>query len=206
MRVLAFALTLVAATGVARADDDDGTDDVDGEFVPLPKRSIGLSVGGHSSRIAGQSENGFGTTLELALGRDRWQYFIEAGLATSHVTSADKSIPIDGRMLSGGLGLRWLARQFRPDSSGGVELFLLSRAGLQRFYLDDGTRLGRPELAFGFGLQGRIYKRPRIAFRLDARILLTPNSNEAELAACKDRCMNELGSSTGFSMGAGFAW
>jgi hypothetical protein len=109
-------------------------------------------------------------------------------------------------MASGGLGVRWLARQFRPSTTGGIELFLLSRAGLQRFYLGDNTRLGRPELAFGFGIQGRTYKRPRLAFRLDARVLFTPNDNEDVLASCRGRCMNEVGSSTGFSTGIGLAW
>ena len=206
MRVLACALVLVAATGVARADDDDY--DVDGEFVGVPKLSVALSLGGHGTRIGGQSETGFGSSLEFALGRKRWQYFIEGSIGTARLatSTADPTASIGGRLASYGLGARWIARQFRPGSAGGVEMFLLSRAGMQRYYFVDGTRLGRPELAFGFGIQGRVYRRPRIGFRFDARVLFTPNDSESSLVACSGRCMNEMGSSTGFSSGIGFVW
>lgn len=200
MRVLALALALVAATGVARADDN--YDDEDGEFVPVPKRSVALSFGGHGTRIGGISEAGLGPSLELALGRGRWQYFAEGAVHGSTLTATDTVV--GGRMVHAGLGARWIARQFRPDSGGGIELFLLGRGGVQRFYLDDGTRLGRPELALGFGLQGRMYKRPRLAFRFDLRVLLTPNDGADALLACRGRCMTS--SSNGFSAGVGFAW
>jgi hypothetical protein len=192
VRVLAFALALVAATGVARADDEqDDEQDDDGEFAPMPKRSVALSFVGHGTRVGGYSETGFGPALELALGSGRWQYFIEGAIAGSTVQRTVDGV--HGRMAQAGGGARWLARQFRPSSRGGIELFLLSRLGVQRFYLDDGTRVGRPELAIGFGIQARVYKRPRLAFRLDARILLTP-SDRMETA------------STGFSTGVGLAW
>jgi hypothetical protein len=201
VRVLAFAVAIVLALVATTRADDDSEQDEDGEIVPFPKRSVALSFGGHGTRIDGNSESGIGAALELAVGRGRWQYFGEGGLASSALvaplrTSGSAEGMIRGRMAHAGLGVRWLARQFRPSSSGGVELFLLSRAGVQRFYFDDGTRVGRPELAFGFGLQGRVYKRPRIAFRMDARVLYTP---------CRD-CMDDSGSSTGFSSGIGFAW
>jgi hypothetical protein len=200
VRVLAFALVLVAATATARANDDID-DDVDGEFVRMPKRSIGLAFGGHGTRVHGRSEGGMGPALELALGLGRWQYFVEGGIATSSVTVPNMLDKIGGKMAHAGLGTRWIARQFRPDRAGGIELFLLSRLGLQRFYLDDGARVGRPELAVGFGIQGRKYKRPRLAFRLDARVLFTPSDREAD---CVADCMSD--SSTGFSMGVGLAW
>ena len=189
MRVLATAtavLAMVAAlSSGARADDD--ADDEDGEYIGVPKRSIGISFGGHGTRIDDKTESGFGPTLELALGKDRWQYFLEGGFASSNLTMTPNTV-IGGRVAHGGLGLRWIARQFRPDSSGGIELFLLTRAGLQRYYLDNDMRMSRPELALGFGLQGRLYKRPRFAFRLDMRILATPDETP------------------GFSCGFGVAW
>ncbi len=208
MRVLASvcALAAIAATaataGVARADDE--YEDEDGAFVPLPKRSVAIAFGGHGTRIGGLSESGLGPSLELALGSERWQYFAEGALHTSSVQTAS-AVAVSGRMLSAGAGLRWLARQFRPDRDGGIELFLVSRAGYQRFYLTDGTRVGRPELAVGFGIQGRVYKRPRIAFRLDMRVLLTPSDRDTEVVVCRGRCMDES-ASTGFSTGVGFAW
>jgi hypothetical protein len=144
VRVLAFALALIAASTAARADEDDETGE-DGEFVPVPKRSVAVSFAGHGTRIGGHSETGVGPSLELALGRGRWQYFGEGGLASANVSApaANEDGTIRGRMAHAGLGARWIARQFRPDGGGGIELFLLSRLGMHRFYLDDGTRLGR---------------------------------------------------------------
>jgi hypothetical protein len=192
VRLLAFAFALVAASGVARADDDTDDDD-DGEFVAVPKRSVALSFVGHGTRIDGHSEGGVGAALELALGRGRWQYFLEGVLATSSISDPNGDVMLSGRTANAGLGARWIARQFRPDRGGGIELFLLSRLGVQRFYFEDGSRVGRPELAVGFGIQGRVYKRPRIAFRLDTRVLFTPSDD-----------MND--DTTGFSLGVGFAW
>ena len=185
MRALLLAC-LVLTAGTARADNT--IDDEDGDFVPLPKRNIGLALAGHGTRIHGQSESGVGPSLELALGNDRWQYVAEGGFATSNRTMPGTENTIGGHLWRAAGGVRWLARQFRPDSSGGIELFLLSLAGVQRYHLDDGTRLTRAELALGFGIQARIYKRPRLTFRIDARVLLTPNDP------------------TGFMSGVGFAW
>lgn len=187
MRALPLAcLALVLGFGAARADNT--IDDEDGDFVPLPKRNIGLSFGGHGTRIHGVSESGVGPSLELALGNDRWQYVAEGGFATSNHTMPGTEASIGGHVWRAAGGVRWLARQFRPDSSGGIELFVLSLAGVQRYHLDDGMRLTRAELALGFGMQARIYKKPRLTFRIDARVLLTPNDP------------------TGFMSGVGFAW
>ena len=187
---------LVASTGVARADDDDDADEdtEDGAFVPMPKRSIGISLLGHGTRINGKSESGFGPALEFALGRGRWQYFVEAGFASvsmSTWTTSALDMDVTGRMARGGLGARWLARQFRPDESGGIELYLMSMVGIQRFYMDNAMRLSRPELSFGFGMQPRIYKKVKLAVRLDARVLFTPDGSN---------------SSTGFLGGIGVGW
>lgn len=207
MRVLALTCALLAATSVARADDDD-EDDEDGAFVALPTYSIGVLLAGHGTRIGGHSETGFGSSLELALGGGRWQYFVEGGIATSSMTAGTtgtSAMDVGGSMAHGGLGARWLARQFRPDSGAGVELYLLSRVGVERFHLED-VRLIRPELALGFGLQVRLFSRPRLAFRLDARVLYTPSDPDDALVACTGNCAAEAGSSTGFATGLGFAW
>jgi hypothetical protein len=200
---------VAALAGVARADNDDGADDdEDGDFVPMPKRSIALAFGGHATRIGGLPEAGVGPTLELALGRGRWQYFIDGGFTSASVTTSRTSPAetVDGHMTHAGGGLRWLARQFRPGSGGGVELFLVARGAYQHFSLDDGTWLGRPELDAGFGVQGRLYKRPRFAFRLDARVLFTPSTGDDAAIVCRGRCMAGAGASTGFSTGVGIAW
>lgn len=209
MRLLWSALALslaiaVLAPGSARAGDDE-----DGDFVGFPKRSIAISGVGHGSRIGGRSETGFGAALELAIGRDRWQYFGEAALSSAGYGSWTTGIDdtrVDGRMLHGGLGVRWLARQFRPDAGGGFEMFLLSMLGMQRYYFDDGGRLTRPELALGAGFEVRLFKRPKLAVRIDARVVFTPNDRESALVSCRGRCEMEAGASPGFMTGFGIAW
>lgn len=207
MRVLALVLaTLAVLASAAHADDDD---DEDGDFVGFPRLSIGFMVSGHGTRIGGQSETGLGPSVEVALGKQRWQYLVEAGFATAGMTDETTGAGearIGGRVVRGGLGARWLARQFRPDRKGGIELFLLSLVGAQHYSFEGTTRLTRPELAFGVGVQGRSFRRPRLTFRLDARVLFTPNDSEGALVGCRGQCMAEAGSSTGFMSGIGFAW
>jgi hypothetical protein len=194
---------LAALASVANAEDEDP------DHVPFQRTSIGVGVQGHGSRIGGQSEGGFGPNLELAVGRGRWQYLAEGAFASSNLSDGSTPAPqmdIAGRMFRGGVGLRWLARQFMFDRSGGVELLLSSLLGVQRLSFDDGGRLVRPELALGVGIQGRGFRRPRLAVRLESRVVFTPNAREGTLVACRVSCANEAGSSTGFMTGIAFAW
>ena len=206
MRIASLVLVLGVLGGhaaTARAEDTDP------DYAPFPGRSIAIGVQGHGTRIGGRSEGGFGPMLEAAIGRGRWQYFGEAAVATAGLeqwTTPAADTRIDGRVARGGLGLRWLARQFAPGSGGGVELVLTSQVGAQRFYFADGGRLTRPEVALGFGIQGRGYRRPRLAFRLDVRLLFTPNGRESALVACSRTCMAEAGASTGFLTGMALSW
>lgn len=208
MVAAAAAFAVVALAGTARADDN-GDDDEDGAFIGFPRRSIAIVGVGHGSHIGGESESGFGAALELAIGRGRWQYFGEGLVSSAGYgpwTAGVNDMRIDGKMVHGGLGVRWLARQFRPDSSGGMELFLLSMLGMQRFYFDDGGRLRRPELALGAGFQVRLYKRPKLAVRIDGRVVFTPNDRESALVSCRGRCEMEAGSGAGFMTTFGVAW
>jgi hypothetical protein len=208
LTVRTFALvatTLGLLTAPALAEDGEP------DYEPFPKWSAAFGVQGHGTRIGGRSEGGFGPAFELAYGRGRWQYFLEGSLATSALdkwtTSTDTSI--DGRLLRGNLGLRWIARQFQVSSSGAIELILLSGLGAQRFNFDDSgdrSRLTRPEILVGFGLQGRSFRKPRLAFRLDVRAVFTPNDRESALVSCSGNCMDETGSSTGFLTGMALAW
>lgn len=208
VRTLALVSTvLVVLTAPAVADD--GSDDDEPAVTPLPATSIGFGFQGHGSRIGGRSEAGFGPTLELAIGRGRWQYVGEASVATSGMdewTTPATEARIDGRLLRGSLGLRWIARQFSPDSAGAIELFLQSALGAQRFDFEDGRGVTRPEVAVGFGVQIRKFHKPRLAFRLDARAVFTPNDRESALVACRGNCMAETGASTGFLSGITIAW
>jgi hypothetical protein len=181
----------------------------DAGFVAMPARSVAVGMQVHGSRIAGRSEGGVGPLLELAVGRARWQYLVEASVASAALTDHDAALmtdrQIDGRMARAAGGVRWLARQFAPASGGGVELFLAGMLGMHRYYFNDGGRLTRPEAALGVGMQGRAYNRSRLAFRLDARVVFTPSDREAQLVSCRDTCMAG-GASTGFMTGVVLAW
>jgi hypothetical protein len=216
VRILAsVALVLVAGTAVpsvAWADDSDDDDDPDGEFFPFKSRSIAIGGYGHGTHVGGHSEGGFGPTLELAYGRGRWQYLAEGSYSGSSFEDPDAPatsttrMRIDGHVWRGAIGARWLARQFTPDDSAGIELFLLSLVGMQHFHYDGGAKLSRPEVALGAGVQLRVYRKPRLAFRIDVRILFTPSDPDSALVACRDLCANDTGSPTGFMTGMAFAW
>jgi hypothetical protein len=208
VRALACVLAIAALAAPARADDDD---DDDGDYAPFPTRSIAIGGYGHSTHVAGHSEGGFGPTLELAYGRGRWQYLAEGSYASADrdptmTPLSPGQTRIEGHVWRGALGARWLARQFTPDSSGGVELFLMSLAGMQHYHYAGGSKLTRPEVAFGVGIQGRIYRKPRVAFRLDMRLLFTPDDADSALVRCRDLCSRDGRSFTGFMTGMAFAW
>jgi hypothetical protein len=196
---VAVGLTTLAAPAVAVADDADD----DEMYEPVPPVSIAVGVQGHGSRVGGRYETGFGPSLELALGRGRWQYLVEGSAATSH------SDAIVGSVMRGALGARWIARQFQLDSKAALELLLLGTVGLKRFAFDadalDG-RLVRPEVGVGFGLQMRAFRRPRLGFRIDVRALFTTRRDESSIVVCRANCMTGNASSTGLLMGMTFAW
>lgn len=189
MRVLACVLLVaVATTSVARADDDDE----DGDFSGFRTVSAGVSMPYHTTRIDGRAESGVGPAVELALGRYRWQYLVEGSLATSGVDTPTMTAPAArsrGSLARGAVGARWLARQFRPASSGAFELCLLSMLGVQHFSFDE-RQLTRPELALGVDMQVRALRRRRLTVRFDARVLYTPGERDG----------------MGFSAGGGLAW
>jgi hypothetical protein len=212
VRTLApVALALVAglAPAVAHADDED---DPDGDFVSFPSRSVAIGGYGHGTHVGRHSEGGFGATLELAYGKGRWQYLAEGSISGSSFDdpnappNATTRMTIDGHVWRGALGARWLARQFMPDSSAGIELFLLSLVGMEHYHYAGGAKLTRPEIALGAGIQLRGYRKPRIAFRIDIRLLFTPSEPDSALVACRDLCDRDAGSITGFMTGLAFAW
>jgi hypothetical protein len=200
---VAVAVGLATLTAPALADDDVDGDDEDAMYEPVPKRSIAIGLQAHGSRIGGHYENGFGPSLEVALGRGRWQYLIEGSAATSRVGD------VVGSVVRGALGARWVARQFAFDSAGALELLLLGTLGLERYAFDGSTvdgRLVRPEIGVGFGLQGRSFRKPRLAFRIDVRALFTPNTRESSVIGCRSNCMTESGTTTGVLSGITVAW
>lgn len=146
--------------------------------------------------MRGQSEGGFGAIAEIALGNGRWQYLAEGLVGSASLGDPnDQLMHVGGRMLHGAAGVRWIARQFQPESSGGVELFLMGLGGVERFYFDDGERILRTNAELGVGVQVRRYERPHITVRFDGRIVFF-----------HDHHMATSSGSPGFMTGFAFAW
>jgi hypothetical protein len=188
VRILVCLVLLVSAT--AYADDEDDA------YVPNRGHSFAIGFAGHGSHVQGRSEGGFGLLGEIALGNGRWQYLAEGLFSTASLGDVnDPLMHVSGRMLHGAAGVRWIARQFRPASDAGAELFFTGLGGLERMYFDDGGRVLRANTSLGVGVQVRGYKRPHIALRMDGRIVFF-----------RDDHMTTISGSPGFMTGFAFAW
>jgi len=189
-----MALVLLFAAGTAHAD----------VFEPAPGRAVELGVVGHASHIGGDVEGGMGPGLELALGSGRWQYFGEAMLEHAETDTTMAT----GWMGRGGLGVRWLARQFQPEPGGGVELFLEASTGVERYWWQGGGQLTRADFAAGAGMQVRAWSLHGLTLRLGMRVVFTPTDRDAALVACRGSGC-PVGTSTsvaGLAGGLGVAW
>src|SRR5258706_9482331 len=116
---------------------------------------------------------------------------------------------VDGWMGRGGLGVRWLAREFEPDPSLGIELSLEALAGLEKFWWHDGSRMSRPDVGIGTGTQFRAYDWHAFTFRIDVRLMFTPSDRDGLWVSCRGTTCPPSGqhtSSTGFMTGIGVAW
>lgn len=184
---IALCLVLLAAT--ARADDGD-----DGPFVAAPGHAFAVGVMGRASHLGGVDEGGAAGNLEFALGSGRFQYFAEALLGAANL---EMPAAPAGYIARGGVGVRWLARQFQPDSSGGgAELYLEAITGVERYWWQDGGRLTRPDLGVGVGMQMRAWGFHGVTVRLGSRIVFAPTDRDAALVACRGTGC-PIGTSTG---------
>lgn len=201
MRRIALALLLVASA--AHAEDDP--------FHAAPARAIGLAFVAHVTHIGGQVESGTGADLELALGSGRWQYFAEGSLSHVDAGSTMAGAPeydAHGWMGRGGVGVRWLARQFVFDPGGAAELYLEAVTGVEQYRWEDGGELTRPDLGAGIGMQMRAWALRGATLRLGARVVFTPTDRTASLVACRGSGC-PIGTSTsvaGLVVGLGVAW
>jgi hypothetical protein len=171
-----LALLVLLATTSVRADDGE-----EPEYSPFPRVSLAGAFQIHGSELAGHYERDAGVAVELAAGNGRWQYLVEGSGASG------ERMHTPGAVARGALGIRWLARQFAPESDQTIELFAVGTGGAARYSLD-GAVATRGELSLGAGMQIRLLHHPRFAIRFDARTLFTGTSR------------------TGFVTGFGVAW
>jgi len=185
-------LTIVVGTAAAETPTT--------EVVAWPARLRALYVGGGVSYLGHQSLGGPGVTGAQGWGFGRWQLGAETSV---------RWLPGAGVAVRAALDTKWLARSFRPDSSGAIELYLDAGIGAE-LIAAHGTMLARPDLRFGWGLQVRDVGRFRI--RLAIRITLAPSLSreEAEGLTCRGMCKTTTSSSPpldeGFETLVGIAW
>jgi hypothetical protein len=185
VRHTAWALVVVAAVaGRARADDDS-------DVVPFRRWSVGASFYGHAGHLDGKSASAFGPAIELARGSGRVQYFAEGSAAFASLGGADTIAMnpphgwVDGYELRGGLGLRWLARQFPLGDRAALEMHLEVVAGVESFRWFATRDVTRPDIGFGWAWNVRLFR--RFSFHETARVVFSPSDRVDAIApvACR---------------------
>jgi hypothetical protein len=166
---------------------------------------MAVQVVGHSSRLSGLAEGGWGPGLELALGHGRWQLLAEGSVAW--VTAGPVDQEVHGRQLRGGGAVRWIARSFELMDFAAVEMALEAFAGVERFDWQGGGALVRPDLGVGVGWQIRTLKHHQLGFRSEARVFFAPTDRDAATAVCRGTCtMPASTSSAGLMAIFGAQW
>jgi hypothetical protein len=191
VRLATLCIVLAALpAGSARAEMI-AVDDPELAYVAVPTVAGGVGVIGHATYLGALPETGYGPSVELALGSGRSQLFGEAALAYVSQQSWSSSAydaNVVGWMARGGLGVRWLARQYQIDRKGGVELFLLGGAGVQRYWWKTGGKRTRPDVDLGVAMQVRAWGYHQIGMRIEARVVFAPNDRTMAAAACRGTC------------------
>lgn len=171
------------------------------ETLAWPARLRALYVGMGVSYLGHESLGGPAITGEQAWGFGRWQVGGEASV---------RWLPLTGVAVRPAIDARWLARSFRPDGSGAIELYLDGGVGAEMI-ASNGTVAARPDVRFGWGLQVADVGRWR--FRLAMRISLAPSFGReaAETIACRGTCKTTTSAASppideGFEVLVGVAW
>jgi hypothetical protein len=189
------AFLLLAVASPAHADGDD-----DVKVRGFPSTSVTLGMTMHGGRLAGIQEGSFGPSLEFALGRSRWQYFVEGSAELARLGPEDNRI--EGKRLRAGIGIRYLARSFELGRQGAVDMHLEGFSGVSRYDLDGMDRMTRPDLGLGVGYLIRVFhgdeRSKQAGFRISARVVFSPTDRDTVLAACRGTCtMTESNTNTG---------
>jgi hypothetical protein len=188
---LCFALAALAAPAGSAGAEQIAEDDPDLAYLAVPTVAGGVGVFGHATYLGALPQVGYGPSLELALGSGRSQLFGEAALAYASQqswTSNAYDANVVGWMARGGLGVRWLARQFQVDRSAGLELFLLGGAGIERYWWKSSGKLTRPDVDLGVAIQMRAWGFHQIGMRMEARVVFAPNDRTMAVATCRGSC------------------
>jgi hypothetical protein len=132
--------------------------------------------------LDGVTENGYGPTLELALGAGRTQYFLEGGVGWM---TRGNHIREPGFMVRGGLGARYIARSFDFQGEGAIEMTLDGLVGAEKTWWRDDA-IVRPDFVLGVGLQMRKYGDPHVMIRASIRVFFAPTPGDDPMTAARD--------------------
>lgn len=178
-----------------------GTASADTDAAEWPARLRALYLGGGVSYLGTESVGGPGITGEQAWGYGRWSLGGEASV---------RWLPWSGVALRSAVDAKWLARSFRPDSSGAIELYLDAGVGAE-LISGHGAVVTRPDVRLGWGLQVRDVGRFRV--RMAIRITLAPSFDRdaVETIACRGTCTTMTSAPSppideGFELLLGAAW
>jgi hypothetical protein len=195
---------IVAAIVICTA----GTAAAEPPFTPWPRWAPEVGFGAHVSQIGARSEGGIDGVMALAYGTGRLQLFGEATLGTAGfdntATTPALEMTIDGSRVWLGGGVRWLARQLFIERELLVEMALHAQSGVERYAFSDGSKLIRPDVAVGVGVDIRTPKLHQLTTRIEVRVVFTPDDTAA--IACRGTCDQRASTMPGLDMGITFAW
>jgi hypothetical protein len=175
------------------------------EVRSQPTTSVLFGIAGHTSRISGLQETGFGPSIELALGHRRWQAYVEG--AVTFPEAGPDGAEVHGTRYRAGLGVRWLARSFELGEDSSLDMEIEGFTGWQHYDFD-GDVVQRPDVGVGVGyrIRGRFWGR-QLGFRLQARAAFAPADRDQVSAICRGTCtMPESRANSGLALVTGVHW
>jgi hypothetical protein len=202
--VLRSALVALCALAAATTARPAHADDVDPNV--WPHRATVVSLGGGAQYLRNESIGGPALFVEHGLGRGRWQWVPNV---TAQWFIGDAEHRGWGAQL--GLDARWLARNFEPDSSASLQLFINGGPGVEHVELGNGM-ITRPNVGVGWGFQIRALHEPhRWMFRFAFRFELAPalDTRDVDRIICRGQCTSAASSlplDEGFKALLGLSW
>lgn len=153
-----------------------------------PNDALGVEVagGGFGLDEGDVSVGAIGTQLELALGRERWQYFI-SGFA-GYAIAEHGRVTNEGFALRPAVGARYVARSFAFGDEAALELGFEGSVGMDLVWWRGGTSSRRPDLQLGVDWQARMFDGRLRAVRLLVALAFAPADDPQQMFACRGTC------------------
>ena len=163
---------------------------------------VGVGLMAQATRYDGQPNGNVGAAFEVSLDRGRMQYLTELSIAG--VSFGDDFFDgLAGTMYRGGVGVRYLAREFTVRDAVGFTLGFEGIAAMQDIEWRNGDRDVRPELDVGFAWN--INYGRKLTWRTSVRAFFTSSPTSA--MACRGSCPPSTDAITsGYMVVTGATW